>query len=99
MAEINVDKINTEEIPRPPVVVDPPEGWATLASIDGNSWHEKAMVWEKRFGLPLLPLKYTYTAEGNIALASEYTEEDRAKDIERIKAQEEKSDGSSGTQS
>lgn len=84
MTEKKRTNLEGVEIPRPPVSATVPEGWPDLKIVDGKYWYDKAMAWEKHFGRPLLPLKYTYTAYGELALASEYTEEDRAKDVEEI---------------
>lgn len=57
-----------------PQVADPPEGWAALRAIDGNTWYQKALNYEAWQGQRLLPLKYTYDESGQIILNPDYEE-------------------------
>lgn len=54
-----------------PQVNEPPEGWASLGNVDGNTWYQKALNYEAWQGIRLLPLKYTYDKDGNVILREE----------------------------
>lgn len=51
-----------------PKVADPPEGWASLRNVDGNTWYQKALNYETWQDQRLLPLKYSYDTHGNVIL-------------------------------
>lgn len=67
MSTLEIDPAELEY----PQVNDPPEGWATLRNVDGNTWYQKALNYEAWQGVRLLPLKYAYDEDGNVILAEE----------------------------
>lgn len=60
------ETIDPSTLPDYPIVYDPPEGWPPLLACDGDSWFERAEVYERMTGRKVLPNEYVYDENGNI---------------------------------
>ena len=76
-----IESIDPSTIPEYPMVYDPPKGWPPLIACDGDSWWERATVYERMSGRKVLPLKYVYDENGNIILRSKSKKHDTLKSI------------------
>lgn len=47
-------------IPEPPMVRDTPEGWPSFVTMDGDTWYERALNFERWSGHPPLPSEFVY---------------------------------------
>lgn len=71
---VNLDKEKFEEvkiyklkdIPEIPVVFKPPVDWPPLFEVDGESWYQKALLFEQVNGIRVLPIQYKYDDDMNI---------------------------------
>lgn len=55
-----IETFKPEDMPPYPKVYDPPEGWPRLRACDGDSWYERACIYEAQTGRRVLPDGYCY---------------------------------------
>lgn len=61
-----VEVFDPSDMPDYPVVKDPPEGWPLLRACDGESWYEKACLYEAQTGRRVLPNGYSWYGDSVI---------------------------------
>ncbi len=76
--EVNLDEA-LEQAPEAltfeiPQVRETPDGWSSYPNMDGETWYERAMNFQKWSGHPPIPLAYMYDENWNIITAEEYAE-------------------------
>lgn len=81
-----VESIDPSALPEYPMVYDPPEGWPPLFACDGDSWWERATVYERKTGRRVLPNEYVYDDNGNIIPRDENPDCDSLEEINEANA-------------
>lgn len=76
------ETIAPDTLPDYPIVYDPPKGWPPLLACDGDSWFERAEVYERMTGRRVLPNEYVYDENGNIMLRKDNPDCDTIEEIE-----------------
>lgn len=73
MKDLNEElkKVAPIDLPDIPVVNNVPEGWPPLINLEGDTWYERAMNYEKWSGHRVLPLNLLYDENWNIKPAEE----------------------------
>lgn len=66
-----IETFSVDDMPPYPVVKDAPEGWPPLIACDGDSWFEKANIYEAQTGHRVLPLEYKYSYDGETIIRAE----------------------------
>ena len=66
-----IETFTPDDMPPYPVVKDPPEGWPLLRACDGDSWYERACIYEAQTGRRVLPNEYCYAEDGETMIKVE----------------------------